>query len=101
MHVYHLNIGQPDLPTPQAALDAIRQIDRKVLEYCEKFCAWRLSDFNYEGEIIMMAPASSFYTTPGAGKNEARLAYVLQKEDLARALFILEKALEAYPGRVL
>jgi aspartate aminotransferase len=48
----------------------------------------------------MMAPASGFYSTPGRGKNEVRIAYVLKKEDLANALEVLEKALEAYPGRV-
>ena len=48
----------------------------------------------------MLAPAAGFYTTPGAGQNEVRLAYVLKKEDLVRALFVLRKALEAYPGRV-
>jgi aspartate aminotransferase len=48
----------------------------------------------------MMAPASGFYITPGMGKNEVRIAYVLKKEDLARALVVLRKALEAYPGRV-
>ena len=58
------------------------------------------SDFNYEGETVMLAPAAGFYTTPGIGKNEVRLAYVLKKEDLVRALFVLRKALEAYPGRV-
>jgi aspartate aminotransferase len=47
-----------------------------------------------------MAPASGFYTTPGSGINQVRIAYVLKKEDLTRALFILQKALEAYPGRV-
>ena len=47
----------------------------------------------------MMAPASGFYTTPGAGSNQVRLAYVLKKDDLVRALFVLRKALEAYPGR--
>ena len=66
----------------------------------EKFCAWCLSEFNYEGETVMMAPAAGFYTTPGAGRNEVRIAYVLKKEDLVRALFVLRKALEAYPGRV-
>ena len=66
----------------------------------EKFCAWCLSEFEYEGETVMLAPASGFYTTPGAGKNEVRLAYVLKKEDLVRSLFVLRKALEAYPGRV-
>ena len=66
----------------------------------DRFCAWCLSEFNYEGETVMMAPAAGFYTTPGAGRNEVRIAYVLKKEDLVRALFVLRKALEAYPGRV-
>ena len=66
----------------------------------EKFCRWCLEEFNYEGETVMMAPASGFYTTPGVGINQVRIAYVLKKEDLNRALFILRKALEAYPGRV-
>ena len=47
-----------------------------------------------------MAPASGFYTTPGLGKNEVRMAYVLEKNELAKALTVLKKALEAYPGRV-
>ena len=59
-----------------------------------------LEEFNYEGETIMMAPASGFYTTPGAGRNQVRVAYVLKKHDLERALVVLGKALEAYPGRV-
>ena len=49
----------------------------------------------------MMAPASGFYTTPGAGRNEVRIAYVLKKDDLQRALVVLQKALEAYPGRII
>ena len=49
----------------------------------------------------MMAPASGFYTTPGAGCNQVRLAYVLKKEDLRRALVVLAKALEAYPGKTM
>ena len=57
-------------------------------------------EFNYEGETVMMAPASGFYTTPGAGHNQVRVAYVLKKHDLERALVVLGKALEAYPGRV-
>ena len=48
----------------------------------------------------MMAPASGFYTTPGAGTDQVRIAYVLRKEDLERALVVLRKALEAYPGRI-
>ena len=52
-----------------------------------------------DGQTVFMAPASGFYTTPGAGRNEVRIAYVLKKEDLNRALFVLKKALEAYPGK--
>ena len=65
----------------------------------DRFCAWCLSDFSYEGQTLMMAPASGFYTTPGYGKDEVRLAYVLNREDLARALTVLEKALEAYNSK--
>ena len=67
----------------------------------DKFCAWCLEEFSYEGQTIFMAPASGFYTTPGLGKNEVRIAYVLKKEDLAKSLIVLAKALEAYPGRVM
>jgi aspartate aminotransferase len=66
----------------------------------EKLCRWCLSEFEYEGETVMMAPAAGFYTTPGAGINQVRIAYVLKKEDLERALVVLRKALEAYPGRM-
>lgn len=84
-------------PIPMGAFYTVAKLP---VDDCEKFCAWCLSDFNYEGETVMMAPATGFYTTPGAGKNEVRIAYVLKKEDLVRALFVLRKALEAYPGRV-
>ena len=74
----------------------------RVLALCtpDKFCRWCLEEFEYEGETVMMAPASGFYTTPGAGRNQVRMAYVLKKDDLNRALVVLAKALEAYPGRV-
>lgn len=65
----------------------------------DKFCAWILSDFNYHGETVMMAPGEGFYCTPGLGRQEVRIAYVLKVEDLAKALVILEKALQMYPGR--
>ena len=65
----------------------------------EKFCRWCLSDFRYEGESVMMAPANGFYITPGLGTNEVRMAYVLKSEDLKRAVFLLGKALAQYPGR--
>ena len=81
-------------------MGAVYTVVKLPIDDCEKFCAWCLSEFDYEGETIMMAPATGFYTTPGAGKNEVRIAYVLNKEDLIRSLVILRKALEAYPGRV-
>ena len=65
----------------------------------EKFCRWCLESFNYEGETVMMAPASGFYSEEDMGKDEVRIAYVLEKNELKRALTILAKALEAYPGR--
>jgi len=65
------------------------------------FCEWCLKEFEYEGATVFMAPASGFYTTPGMGRNEVRMAYVLNKDDLARALKVLAEALKAYPGRTL
>ena len=81
-------------------MGAFYTVARLPVDDSEKFCAWCLSEFDYEGETVMMAPASGFYTTPGAGYNEVRIAYVLKKDDLQRALVVLQKALEAYPGRV-
>lgn len=83
-------------PIPMGAFYTVAKLP---VDDADKFCAWCLSDFQWESETIMMAPASGFYTTPGAGHNQVRLAYVLKKDDLVRALFILRKALEAYPGR--
>ncbi len=82
-------------------MGAFYTVARLPVDDSEKFCAWCLSEFNYEGETVMMAPASGFYTTPGAGRNEVRIAYVLKKDDLQRALIVLQKALEAYPGRTI
>lgn len=84
-------------PIPMGAFYTVAKLP---VDDSEKFCRWCLEKFNYEGETVMMAPASGFYTTPEAGYNQVRIAYVLKKEDLVRALFILRKALEAYPGRV-
>ena len=83
-------------PIPMGAFYTVASLP---VEDADDFCAWCLSDFQYEGETVMMAPASGFYSTPGQGRNEVRIAYVLRKEDLQRALFILEKALEAYNKR--
>jgi aspartate aminotransferase len=82
-------------------MGAFYTVARLPVDDSEKFCAWGLSEFDYEGETVMMAPASGFYTTPGAGRNEVRIAYVLKKDDLQRALVVLQKALEAYPGRTI
>ena len=83
-------------PIPMGAFYTVAKLP---VDDSEKFCRWCLTDFNYEGETVMMAPASGFYTTPGAGINQVRIAYVLKKDDLTRALTVLRKALEAYPGR--
>ena len=80
-------------------MGAFYTVSRLPVEDIDDFCRWCLEEFNYEGETVMMAPASGFYATPGLGKNEVRMAYVLKIEDLKRALVILEKALEAYNAR--
>ena len=83
-------------PTP---MGAFYTMVRLPVDDSEEFCKWCLTDFQYEGQTIMMAPGSGFYTTLGAGKDEVRMAYVLCKEDMAKALTVLEKALEAYNCR--
>ena len=84
-------------PIPMGAFYTVAKLP---VDDSERFCRWCLEEFDYEGETVMMAPAAGFYTTPGAGRNQARIAYVLKKCDLERALVVLRKALEAYPGRV-
>lgn len=80
-------------------MGAFYTLARLPVDDADKFCAWLLSDFEYQNETIFLAPASGFYTTPGYGKDEVRLAYVLKKKDLAKALKILEEALKVYPGK--
>lgn len=80
-------------PIPMGAFYTVARLPVKD---AEDFCAWCLRDFEYEGETVMMAPANGFYSTPGKGKDEVRIAYVLNKQDLQRSLIILEKALEKY-----
>jgi aspartate aminotransferase len=72
---------------------------RLPVEDAEDFCKWCLTDFSYKGQTIMMAPGSGFYTDPGEGRNEVRMAYVLNREDLGKALEVLAKALEKYNSR--
>ncbi len=92
-------------PMPKGAFYTVLSLP---VENAEDFCVWCLSEFSYKdsgspegfsGETVMMAPAAGFYSTPGLGLNQVRMAYVLKKEDLSRALLVLEKALEAYKAR--
>lgn len=80
-------------------MGAFYTVARLPVDDSDMFCAWCLSEFSFEGETVMLAPASGFYTDPSKGCNEVRIAYVLNKHDLRRALYILGRALEAYPGR--
>ena len=89
-------------PMPKGAFYTVLSLP---VDDAEDFCKWCLETFRYKdegtpagftGETVMMAPAAGFYSTPGLGKNQVRMAYVLKKEDLARALLVLEKALDAY-----
>jgi len=79
-------------------MGAFYTVARLPVNNADHFCKWLLSDFQFEGQTLFIAPASGFYTTPGLGMNEARIAYVLKKEDLAVCLKILEEALKVYPG---
>ena len=83
-------------PNPSGAFYCVAKFP---VDDAEKFCQWLLEDFSYEGQTVMMAPANGFYATKGAGIQEARIAYVLNQEDLKKAVICLEKALEVYPGR--
>jgi len=85
-------------PMPKGAFYTVAKLP---VDDADLFCQWILSDFEYKNHTVMMAPASGFYCTPGKGKDEVRIAYVLKVEDLALALEVLEKALKAYPGRTL
>ncbi len=85
-------------PIPMGAFYTVVSLP---VDDADEFCKWCLNDFSYEGATVFMAPASGFYTTPGMGKNEVRMAYILKKEDLAKALKVLEEALKAYPGRTI
>lgn len=80
-------------PTPMGAFYVMAKLP---VDDAEKFCIWCLTDFSYEGQTVMMAPGSGFYTDPEDGRQEVRLAYVLNKEDLDKAIFVLQKALEEY-----
>ena len=78
---------------------AFYTIARLPIDDCDAFCQWLLSDFEYHNQTVMLAPATGFYATPGLGKEEVRVAYVLKKEDLKKAVECLREALKIYPGR--
>ena len=84
-------------PKPKGAFYCIAQLPVKD---AENFCQWLLEDFDYNGETVMMAPASGFYATKGLGSNQVRIAYVLEKKELVKAVKCLEEALKIYPGRI-
>ncbi|MEL6655030.1 MAG: pyridoxal phosphate-dependent aminotransferase [Bacteroidota bacterium] len=69
------------------------------VDSAEDFCRWLLEEFDYQGATVMLSPGQGFYATPGLGKDEVRIAYVLNEQDLGSAMDCLEKALETYPGR--
>ena len=72
---------------------------RLPVDDADKFALWLLESFEHQKQTVMLAPASGFYATPGLGKNEARLAYVLNIDDLRKAMETLDVALKQYPGR--
>jgi aspartate aminotransferase len=73
---------------------------RLPIDSCERFAAWLLSDFSYQGETVCLAPGEGFYVTPGLGIDEVRVAFMYDTKTLRRAMKILDAAVDAYPGRL-
>lgn len=90
------NIEGASCPTPKGAFYIVAHLP---IDDSEKFCKWMLTDFNYNGKTVMMAPASGFYSTEGRGLQEVRISYCLKKEDLEESMLIIKEALKVYPGR--
>lgn len=84
-------------PNPGGAFYAMARLP---IDDSDKFCQWLLESFEHEGQTVMLAPATGFYSTPGLGKNEVRLAYVLNVDAINKAMDCLEAALQKYPGRM-
>jgi aspartate aminotransferase len=84
-------------PLPRGAFYTIAQLP---VDDADRFSQWLLSDFHWENQTVMLAPASGFYSNPESGRQQVRIAYVLNKQDLANAMTCLEKALLEYPGRI-
>lgn len=83
-------------PKPQGAFYAIARLP---IDNADRFCQWLLEEFSYQNQTVMLAPASGFYATKGLGENEVRVAYVLKKDSLEKAVKCLEEALKVYPGK--
>ncbi|MDD4374927.1 MAG: pyridoxal phosphate-dependent aminotransferase [Bacteroidales bacterium] len=83
-------------PNPQGAFYVVARLP---IDDSDKFCQWLLEDFSYQNQTVMLAPASGFYSTGGRGKDEVRISYVLNVDDLKHSMNTLEEALKVYPGR--
>jgi len=83
-------------PKPSGAFYCIARLP---IDNADTFCQWLLESYSHSGETVMLAPATGFYSTPGAGSNEVRIAYVLKIDDLRKAMVCLDEALKIYPGR--
>jgi aspartate aminotransferase len=83
-------------PDPGGAFYAVARLP---IDNSDKFCQWLLEDFSFEGQTVMLAPATGFYSTKGRGLDEVRISYVLNVDDLKSAMKCLEEALKVYPGR--
>ena len=83
-------------PKPKGAFYAVARLP---IDDSDRFCQWLLEEFSYEGQTVMLAPATGFYSAPGKGKNEVRISYCLKVSDLQAAMKCLEEALKVYPGR--
>jgi aspartate aminotransferase len=83
-------------PVPKGAFYVVARLP---IDDCDRFCQWLLEDFEYKNATVMLAPASGFYSTPGRGKDEVRISYVLNVDDLKASMKCLSEALKVYPGR--
>jgi aspartate aminotransferase len=83
-------------PNPRGAFYVVAKLP---IDDADRFCQWLLEDFEYEMQTVMMAPATGFYATPGSGKDEVRISYVLKADDLSSAMNTLAEALKVYPGK--
>ncbi len=84
-------------PNPKGAFYVVARLP---IDDSDRFSQWLLEDYDYQGETVMFAPASGFYSTPGMGKDEVRISYVLNVDELKRAMKCLDEALKVYPGRI-